>query len=221
MAVSNIFAVDERAQKESKPREDFVGRVRSGYQENGQPRSLEAFRLTVTNVEAADQIAAAYGGETSEWDTKSGEIYEVFTDATSLDIVVASPKSIQTNMVLWGRTKQIRSCDGATQKDGTPCVCPSALAERKAAAKNETGCTPNIFLAFTLAKLPEIGTLKYTSSAWTALEQFSKAEEAVAAFDGPVSLTLGIEKVSFEKDGQTITYSKPTITVNGLAEESF
>lgn len=219
----NIFAVDEQSEKASKPRADFIGRVRTGMQVGGAPRSLDAFRFTVTAREAAERVAAIYGGEVSEWETKSGETFQVFSDAEEIEIVIPSPRSIKTEMVLWGRNgKKLRVCDGVKQENGSACVCPSSLADRKKAAKEGDGCEPSLFVAFTLAADPEVGTFKFTSGSWQAINDFSTAEEAVKEIDGPARAVLGIERVSWTtKDGEKREFRKPTIKVLGPAEEDF
>ena len=61
-----------------------------GQQENGVPKSLDAFRVTTGDPLLAADIAETYGGTPREWQTKTEETIEVLTDAKRLEIIICS-----------------------------------------------------------------------------------------------------------------------------------
>lgn len=196
-----------------------AGRVRSGMVANGRPMSLDSWRFTLTNKEIAEKVAAKFGGTPETWDNVK-EPWQVLTEGlTELDITINSPRALSANMVLWGRKAIIRECSGVVQNDGKPCVCPSDTFERKQAGKDGTGCEPSLFAAFTIDGLEELGSFVYRSGAWTAAEDWSAAEEAVAKIDGPVKAKLITELVEFTtKDGEDRRFRKPVLKVLGPAD---
>lgn len=203
--------------------DDQVGRFRSGHQINGRPLALSKWRVTTGDPEVAAEIVTMLGGEeAAEWECKGEDKLEVFTEADSIDIVIANAKALRSEMVLWGRTnKAIRRCDGVVQgepSEGKACECPSALADRKDAAKEGTGCAPSITIWFRLAASPELGIFKFQTGSWSMVRDIGPEEDRLAEIDGPALCTLSLELVEYTtKAGRAVSYTKPVLTVLGAA----
>jgi len=229
MSIS-IFQVDtEEVAKESA--DDLVGRFRSGYQLNGNPKSLKAFRVTSEDKSLLSKLADELGHNdrgVSEWDTKSSEKYEIFTEAKTLDVVFDGPKSIKSSMVLWGSKGKVRECDGIKQTDDkhSDCACPSDLGARKAAARKGNGCQPSVQLYFRLRDYPELGKFSYYSGSWGLAKAIGTAEADLEEIGGPAHGTIHLKEVSFmgtdEETGlpMEVKYTLPEVKITG-AEEVF
>lgn len=204
-----------------KPRqtEDVVGRFRSGHQINGRPLALSTWRVTTGDPDVADEVHSMLGGDApAKWEARGEDDIEVFTAAETVDIIVASPKAVRSEMVLWGRTnKAIRRCDGVRQgepNDGASCACPHAFADRKAAAQEGTGCQPSITIWFKLADAPELGVFKFQTGSWSMVKEIGEAEAKLAEIDGPARAKLTLELVEYTtKQGRAVSYTKPVLKV--------
>lgn len=217
-----IFDVDPDAKPKSQFSDDIVGRFRSGAQINKRPVALEAWRVTTGDPEVAAAVQGLFGGdEPAPWETQAEDNLEVYTEATTFDVILDGPQSVKTSMVLWGRNALIRSCDGVTQTDDkrSPCVCPQAVSERKEAAKAGTGCEPSIQVYFRLADDPDLGRFKFFSGSWSFAGEVGTAEAALEKIDGPARASLTLEVVEYTtKTGREVRYTKPVLKVLGPAE---
>lgn len=209
--------------------DEIVGRFRSGYQTTaGRPVSLDAFRITTGDNEVAEAVMAMFGADdtgVSTWDTSTEETLQVFTEAAEVPIIV-EPRAIKATLVLWSnKGAKIIETDGQYEiVDGKVTDTPWAgagksLAEMKADAQAGVGPAPSLQVYFRLADNPDLGKFKYFSGSWGAIEQFSAAELAVEKIGGPARATLGLERIEFvNKDGQNVSYVKPTLRVHGPVE---
>ena len=218
-----VFDVDPAEAEKAKKFEssDLVGRFRSGAQVNGRPMALTEWRVTTGDPDIADSIAEAFGGTPAEWETKTEENLEVYTETGSIPIVLDGPSAVKTGMVLWGRKGKVRECDGVTQKDGSACVCPQTVKERKEAAQAGSGCDPSIMIFFRLADHPELGKFRFITGSWSMLKEISKAQDALDEIGGPAEAVLKLEHVEFESNGQKRAFTKPVLLVTGPAEDVF
>ena len=230
MSIS-IFQVDT-AEVAKEAADDLVGRFRSGYQLNGSPQSLKAFRITSEDRKLLAELGNEFGDngrDISEWETKSSEKYEIFTEATSIDVIFDGPNAIKSSMVLWGQKGKARECDGIKQEDDkqSDCVCPSDLAARKAAARAGTGCQPSVQLYFKLQTLSELGKFSYYSGSWGLAKAIGAAEADLAEIDGPAFGTIKLEQVSFTGTDpntglpQPVNYTLPVVKITGPASDVF
>ena len=203
--------------------DEAVGRFRSGRQDaDGNPVSLDQWRVTTGDPAVADEVAALFGGDPAPWDTSGEEVLEVLTEAPAVDIILEDGDSIKASMVLMSADfKKIRECDGIEQSEDfgcADCVCPSGLKDRKAAAKAGTGCKPNVAVYFKLAAAPELGKFRYFSGAWGLLEEVPALQEKLDAVGGPALVEARLRRVSFTaKDGTPVSYVLPRFTVKGEA----
>ena len=230
MAISgSIFKSSKASQSGS---DDIVGRFRSGYQANGRPVALEAWRVTTGDPVVAESVAALLSAEEepSEWETKTGESLQVFGTLDEVEVIFDSASAVRATLVLWSnKGGKIRETDGEYLiEDGKLTSKPDPdrdlpLPERKQMAQDGTGPAPSLQAYFRLAAAPELGKFKFFSGAWTAIENFSEAELAIAEIDGPALAKLRLEKVEWEdkKTGQTRSFTRPHIEVLGAAPEPF
>lgn len=218
-----IFDVDPSAAPR-KPLGDVVGRFRSGHQVNNRPMALEAWRVTTGDPEVATALTDLFKVKDSAqpWETQGEDSLELFTDLASVNIIVEGANAVRTGMVLWGRNALIRSCDGVTQKDGTPCACPQRVMDRKEAAKLGTGCEPSIVIFFRLADAPDLGKFKFVTGSWSMAGEIGQAEDALAKLDGPAFGTLKLELVEYTtKAGRNVRYTKPVLSIGKAAPAEF
>lgn len=212
-----IFESDEP----TAPTTDIVGRFRSGYQASGRPVPLSTWRVTAGDPAVLEQVGAILGVDTEQqggdeptpWETTGPDPWELFTTASTADIVL---HDVRAEMVLWGQGgKPVRTCDGATQgnEQATPCVCPTDLRERKAAARDGWGCKPNITLRFALAGLEHAGLFRFSTGSWDFAAAIGRVEEALSLM-GTSPYRLGLEEVKFTtKAGAKVQYHKPVLSL--------
>ena len=220
--------------------DDFTFRVRSGAQVNGLPVGLDAFRFTTGDPLVAQDLADAYGGTPKEWETKSEEVWEVYSEAGSLDLIF---ETILSGFKQFGRNNQIvRECNGGSDD----CFCIQqgwSKKEWKQAAKQGTACEPEVKLTFRLADNPDIGLGRFRSGAdslfagdphWLEGKMedgrvwqppISTIEGQLADHGGRATGTLEIVKVSYKVNKgtpaeKTNTYSKPFVTITGPVHEA-
>lgn len=83
----------------TKPRQrfadDIAGRFRSA--------SLEEWRVTTGDPEVADRIYELLGGQApQEWETSKEDNLEVFTAATTIEVIIEKASDLRQRMILWG-----------------------------------------------------------------------------------------------------------------------
>jgi hypothetical protein len=201
----NIFA---NAEKPSAPTStDIVGRFRAGRQLQGRPMSLTTWRITTGDPEVAKAVADEFGAieGPQEWETKTEERLEVITLTNSVDVIFHRPEHVSSEMVLWGRKKKLRSCDGVVQADGSPCACPSDFSERVARAGDGSACEPSVSFLFSLAALPDLGRFRFQTGSWTVARQIGQVEAALVGIGGPAKATLRLERRTRKDAGTTYT----------------
>ena len=220
-----IFESDPDAAPQ-KRYEDVVGRFRSGYVSGNRPVALSEWRVTTGDPEVADAIVEHLGATregVSEWDARGEDNLEVYTTSKTVEIILAGPESIRSEMALWGMQGAVRKCDGVEQlgtasddpDKGSPCVCPAGFNDRKEAAKRGKGCKPSITAFFRLAADPELGVFKFTSGSWSLAKDVGAVEDKLADVGGPARATLTLETVEM-KDGKSFT--KPVFKILGPAK---
>jgi len=187
------------------------GKIHAGYQENGKPVGLEAWRFSTEDPDTADRVAELFGGEVIEVPKgEDGEIaFEVFSEADELPIVIEQG-GIGVSLVLWnpsgGKTAETDGTylieDGVVTENESPLTIGKSLDDIIA-----MGFKPNLRLNFRIEGEEELGGFVLFSGAKTALGHFDQRESELAEFDGPVSSTIGLEFVQSKRGG----YRKPRI----------
>lgn len=206
---------DEGAEKSGGPFDDFSGRFRAGYQDNGMPRSSEHWIVTSGDPELLDKVASLYGGTSPEpWETKRDDSLRTFTSVSEVPITLTG---IDSSMVLFTQKGLVRMCDGIAQKDGTPCACPSDLAARKAAANEGTGCKPQTRLFFTLKDLPDARWVFETQS-WNVARDVNGWNDRLLNVGGAADANLSLKEVSWTtKQGQDRSFIRADLKIHGPA----
>lgn len=217
-----IFETDPDSAPKARFSDDLVGRFRSGYQVNGRPATLEAWRVTTGDPDVSTAVHKLFGGQApQEWEATGEDNLEVFTDVARVKIILDGPKAVRQSMKLYGRNnKTIRTCDGVEQtgegKEGRPCECPASFAERKQAAKDGDGCQPDISIFFKLADAVDLGKFRFSSGSWSLVADISTPEAKLEAIGGPAYAWLGLEEVKYTtKAGRDVRYMKPTLEIIG------
>jgi len=211
--------------------DDVVGRFRSGFQTtSGDPVGLSEFRVTTGDPDIAAAVRELLGGEEPEtWDTKTEETFQVFTEASSVDVIF-EPGSVKSSLTLWSnKGKKIIETDGEYLYDletGKLTDIPWDGAELdidtiKMNARNGVGPGPSLQAYFRLAGNPDLGKFRFFSGGWTAVASFNKAEAAMRKAEGPHFGVLELEHVEFKnKKGQQVSYYKPQITIGNLVPQA-
>jgi hypothetical protein len=207
--------------------DDVVGRFHGGYLNGRKPVSLEAWRITSDDPEVAEQVATLFGGDAQEIENGDYTVNEVFTEATTVDIIIDSPESISSEFVLWGQDGKVAMRgDGVTLDDGTP--DPGAdlpLAERKTKAKAGLLPAPQTEIFFRLADNPELGIFKFIQRAAWNLERNLARDGFYDVLDdaeGPIKAQLIREPVSFlaksgPMAGKQVNYTATELKYTGKA----
>lgn len=195
---------------------DVVGRFRSGYQVNGQPASLTAWRITTGDPDVADAVHDLLGGDPSqEWETKGEDNLEVFTEAGEVRIVLANADAIEARMLIWPRgQKRIVTCDGTVEDtEGRPHECKiGGFKNRKEHEEQDHICEPRVSIAFKLADAPDLGLFRFESGAWSLASVIARPLGFMQGKED-VEGTLALEEVVM-KNGNRFT--KPVLSFKGM-----
>ncbi|MFK0289519.1 hypothetical protein ACIQU6_03385 [Streptomyces sp. NPDC090442] len=220
-----IFATDPNARPKERTTfaDDTVGRFHSGRAVDGIPEVLTEWRISTGDKVVAESVAQLFGGEPIETDSPSENFIDVFTDRTTILVVLDGADAIYADMKLWNRNKLVHHCDGSVflspdEKKGQPCHCPELFAERKAAAADFMGPAPSITITFRLADDPELGKFKFQSGSWMLASVLHEYENDLAAIDGPALAELTLEPVEYTvkkgpNKGRNVSYVKPVVRV--------
>jgi hypothetical protein len=218
----DIFNPDVQPSRTGGFKDDIVGRFRSGYQINGRPASLTAWRVTTDDQDVAEFISEALDGDQPQaWETKGDDDIEVFTKADSVDIIIEGESAIEARMLIWARgQKRIVTCDGTVaETEGKPHECLIG-GFTKRAEHEEAGhvCEPVIAITFRLAENPDLGLFKFQSGAWSLATSIAKAIGDYAKTGHSAKGTLALEVVEYESGGTARKFTKPVLTITGPHE---
>lgn len=208
---------------------DVVGRFRSGYQIDGTPASLSAFRVTTGDESVANKIIELFGvdserqegDEPQEWEAQGEDYLEVFTNASSVNIILDSAADYTSQLVRRDGTGDFMyATDGEVilavgeeyESDynvGDP--DPQAgqdLDTRKAKAKKRMGSSPDVRLNFRIEGAEDLGVFQFRSGGWS-LVQNDPEPKLRRLPDGPIAATLKLTTV----EGKKFTWTKPELLV--------
>lgn len=213
--------------------DDIVGRFRSGRQVliDGKqvPEALSNWRVTTGDPAVAAGIAEFLGGVSEEWETDKEDNLQVLTDSPTVGIII-EPGTLDASFKQFvpgvGLTHH---CDGfeylSPEEDkGTPCKCPSLIAERKLAAQKGRGPKPSVDVTFRLTDSPDLGKFRFNSGSWKLVEVLGPLFTELDKYPGQqVRASLTIENVTYTpqkgpRAGQEVSYNKPVIKVFGAYE---
>lgn len=156
------------------------------------PVKLNKFRFTSASKTLIEQVAAQFGGTVAEWTPQGGGApqWEVYTDATSISVVVP-PNAVSQWYEAWNGGQCVRRCDGQREllKD-TPCVCPAEPADRNPMSD----CKPTTRVSLMLADVPGIGVWRLETHGFYAATELPAAAELLAEAGGYISGRLELEQ---------------------------
>ncbi|MFB7823842.1 recombination directionality factor [Streptomyces hydrogenans] len=213
--------------------DDVVGRFRSGrlikMGSKDVPEALNEWRVTTGDPVVAARVAELMGGVFEEWETDKEDNLQILTESPSVAIII-EPDGVDASFKQFAPgAGLIHHCDGfeylSPEEDkGTPCKCPTLIAERKLAADKMRGPKPSVDVRFRMAEAPELGIFRFNSGSWKLVEVLGPLFSELDKYPGqPVRATLTIENVSFTpqkgpRAGQEVSYNKPVIKILGAAE---
>src|SRR5690606_26128983 len=187
-----MLKINNTNTEETTEQSDVVGRFRSGYQIDGAPASLSAFRITTGDAKIAAAIAKAFKvdktklGEDAdkngvqEWDAAGEDYLEVFTQADSVDIILESASAYRSSLVrrtrdgdvMYATDGEVITAVGEDYEDEYEVGDPDPQADqdlttRKAKAKKGLGSSPDIRVRFTIVGHEDWGTFEFRSGGWS------------------------------------------------------
>lgn len=204
-----------------------LGRIRMGSQvptQNGKlrPNKLETWRMTSPSEDMLHAAAELYGGTVTEWvGSPSGKQWELFTDASTIDVVIPPGEmSFSQWYEMWSGGGCMRRCDGQIeQTTGDACMCPADRDQRLALANNGQACKPTTRLFVIQPHLPDVGLWHFESHGFYAAIELAGSIEvlrAASATGGLIPAKLAIEQRQSKRDGQTRNFAVPVIQLPTL-----
>lgn len=246
MALNIFRSAEEQKAQPKNQYGDVVGSFRAGYSENGEPKSLDEWRVTTGDPIVADAIHGLLGGEKpAEWETKSEEALEIYTEAKSVPIILDGPRAVRQRFVQRNRNHEIvYVSDGAMKDDGERDPHASlTLDERFKLAQDGLGPALETTIWFSLddtlgdvdiagepARAGDLGKFRYQSTGKSIGKQVDRdrieaqLEDYAEDEAGPIRAKLAIERVSFTaktgpRAGKLVEYNTATIKILGPARD--
>jgi hypothetical protein len=138
------------------------------------------------------------------------------------ELVGWSARSLLSDLVAiqvgWRRIAQ-GTCDGATQDNRQPCICPAGLAQRRAAAKQGYGCRPCAEVRFRFRDNPAPEIFGFASEDWSFVELLTttRAELSNGETKGSVRARLALRRsLHTLRSGRVLPYTHPVLALLGL-----
>jgi hypothetical protein len=195
------------------------GRIRLGYQaktEHGtRPAKLDKFRFTSTSEQHIKDLAALYGGTAQPWDNAGKAEWEVYSEASSIPVIVVKGGLSQW-LEFWQGGGCVHRCDGETnQLTMQSCDLEEKVKTRVRGqdvwVNPHTASKPTTRVSTMLPELESIGVWRLESHGWNAAVEIPAVAE-LAQFVGdlvPASLDL-VERRAI-KDGKTSRFVVPVL----------
>lgn len=208
---------------EAKPRERVsfddgtIGRFHSGKMVGKTPVVLDHWEISTGDVDVSNALAELFRAPVVDTGSDQENFLRIEDTGTdSVEIIIAGPGALTSDMKLWINGKLTHHCDGeffASGDDaGQRCDCPRLFKDRKEAAKNFKGPKPDIKLVFRLAADPDLGTFAFKTGSWTMAEDLWLYEATLADHDGAIAAELYLELVEYTtKQGRNVSYRKPVL----------
>lgn len=212
---------------------DVVGRLRSGYQIDGEPASLSAFRITTGDPKLAKELAKEFGIDKTkadgpqEWEATGEDYIEVFTNASSVNIILENASAYKAGLTrrtrdgdfMYATDGEVITAVGEDYEDEFEVGNPDPQIEqdidtRKAKAKKGLGSSPDIRVNFTIEGHADWGVFQFRSGGWSLVHN-SPEEKLHRLPEGPIKATLKLTTV----EGKKFTWTKPELLVRGSAAE--
>lgn len=198
-----------------------IGIIRLGFKDAKGPKALTKFRLTSLDRTALEAASKLYGGTVRPWEQGG---FELFTEAEEIDVFIA-PVPLSEYYELWTRGGIQRRCNGQCQIEkfaGKPCLCPSDIQERLAAAKKGQACSAIMRMSVVLRKLPGVGYWRVNTQSYFAQIELPLAAgnlQALAMRGINVPARLANPMRVRAVDGQTRRYTVPELRIDLTPED--
>lgn len=170
-----------------RPRLPEVGRIRLGEKkgEKGYPAKLDTFRFTSQDKALMEIVAERFGGHVLDWMSDEGPQFQVYSQATSLEVVVPRAElAFSQWFENWDGAVCRRRCDGHHDIIGErACVCDP----------DKRDCLPTTRLNIMLPDIPGMGVWRVESHGFNAAAEILGTIELAAASGAsllPATLTL-------------------------------
>lgn len=169
-----------------RPRLPEVGRIRLGAKtEKGYPAKLDTFRFTSRDKALMEIVAERFGGHVLDWMSDEGPQFQVYSQATSLEVVVPRAElAFSQWFENWDGAVCRRRCDGHHDIIGErACVCDP----------DKRDCLPTTRLNVMLPDIPGMGVWRVESHGFNAAAEILGTIELAAASGAsllPATLTL-------------------------------
>lgn len=224
----NISGTTETEQTEQS---DIVGRFRSGYQTDGVPSSLSAFRITTGDPKLMAKIAKEFGvdktkpgdGGPSEWEAAGEDYLEVFTNAKAVTVILDSANDYKSSLVrrtadgdfMYSTDGTVITAVGEDYEDEFQVGNPDPQANqdldvRKAKAKKGLGSSPDIRVVFSIEGHEDWGKFQFRSGGWSLVHNDPEPKLRRLP-DGPIRAELRLTTV----EGKKFTWTKPELNIRG------
>jgi hypothetical protein len=190
----------------------LVGRFHYTTLVRNRPRTLGTWRVTTTSLLTANRVARLLGGHVEQLYARG--VAEIMTDSSTIDILLAGPGALDIG---WQHTDR-NTCDGATQDDRQPCICPADLVRRRAEAKQGYGCRPHAEVRFRLQDDQTAGVFDIASDDWSFVEFLTAILAAVTSRETrrPVKARVGLQRTLHTlHNGIVLPYTHPYIKLLG------
>lgn len=197
-----------------------VGRIRLGDKgDRGQPRKLTRFRFTSPRRELIADVAALYGGEVSEWTNGGNQEWEVYSEATSIPVVVLKG-GVSQWLETWQGGGCVHRCDGEVMQlpdAGRPCSEDRTTVKIKDANRREVtvpahdAAKPYTRVTMMLAELESLGGWRLESHGWNAAAEIPAIAELAAYVGDLVPANLHLVPRRSVSNGQTRQYVVPVL----------
>jgi hypothetical protein len=158
-----------------RPRLPEVGRIRLGEKkgEKGYPAKLDTFRFTSRDRALMEIVAERFGGHVLDWMSDEGPQFQVYSQATSLEVVVPRAElAFSQWFENWDGAVCRRRCDGHREIIGErACVCDP----------DKRDCLPTTRLNVMLPDIPGMGVWRVESHGFNAAAEILGTIELAAA----------------------------------------
>lgn len=227
-----MLKINSASTEEVTEQSDVVGRFRSGYQIDGAPASLHAFRITTGDAKLSKAIAKEFGVDKDkaegpqEWDAAGEDYIEVFTNASSVNIILASPGDYKSSLVrrtkdgdfMYATDGEIITAVGEDFEDEYEVGNPDPQIEqdldtRKAKAKKGLGSSPDIRVKFTIEGHANWGVFEFRSGGWSLVHNDPEPKLRRLP-EGPIKAVLKLTTV----EGKRFTWTKPELIIRGSVD---
>jgi hypothetical protein len=179
---------------------------------HNRPRTLGAWRVVTASQLTADRVAQLLGGRIEQDPEWSG--IEILTTSSKVGILLTGPKALSID---WQRDDR-RICDGVTEADRQPCICPVGLAPRRAAAKRGNGCRPRAAVRFRFRDDQMAGVFGFVSEDWSFVELIASAQATLSSRRAGHAVRALLElrrSVHTLHSGVVLPYTRPAIKLLG------